>query len=60
MRRDGEKAERESFSLKSRFRYWFDNRMSGGSVGLLRLLLICSLLMILAVIRIPVMQVKYS
>lgn len=35
MRRDGERAERESFSLKSRFRYWFDNRMARGSFGLI-------------------------
>ena len=40
---------KRKFTLRERLQYWFDNRMSGGSVGLLRLLLICSLLMILAV-----------
>ena len=40
---------KRKFTLKERLQYWFDNRMSGGSVGLLRLLLICSLLMILVI-----------
>lgn len=40
---------KRKFTLRERLQYWFDNRMAGGSLGLLRLLLICSLLMILAV-----------
>ena len=40
---------KRKFTLKERLQYWFDNRMSGGSMGLLRLLLICSLLMILVI-----------
>ena len=26
----------EGFSIRDRFRYWFDNRMSKGSLGLIR------------------------
>ena len=45
MRRDGEKAARESFSLKSRFRYWFDNRMARGAFGLILALVAGSVLL---------------
>ena len=45
MRRDGEKTERESFSLKSRFSYWFDNRMACGSFGLILALTAASVLL---------------
>ena len=31
--------KKEKFSLKNRFRYWFDNRMSRGSMGFIRILI---------------------
>ena len=34
-------------SFKDRFRYWFDNRMSKGSIELIRILLIFTILVIL-------------
>ena len=36
-------------SWKDRFSYWFDNHMSKGSIGLIRILLIFSLLAVLLV-----------
>ncbi|MBQ6655279.1 MAG: hypothetical protein IJM79_07145 [Erysipelotrichaceae bacterium] len=36
-------------SLKDRFTYWFDNQMSKGSVGLVRILLIFTLLVVLLI-----------
>lgn len=30
---------RRSFTLAERFRYWFDNRIAGGSLGLIRWLI---------------------
>lgn len=33
-------------ALKDRFRYWFDNRMANGSLGLIRILLIATVLVI--------------
>ncbi len=33
-----------SFSLKNRFQYWFDNRMSKGTLGLIRVLIIVSII----------------
>lgn len=40
--------DRRRFSLRERFRYWFDNRMARGSLGLIRVLVAASI--ILAVI----------
>ena len=37
------------FSLKERFQYWFDTKMSKGSLGLIRILFVFSLLLMLAV-----------
>lgn len=37
--------DKTKFSLKDRFSYWFDNRMTGGSLGLIRILIIASLLL---------------
>ena len=35
----------ENFTLKNRFRYWFDNRMTKGSFGLIRILIAFSILL---------------
>ncbi|MBO4869245.1 MAG: hypothetical protein J5585_05995, partial [Clostridia bacterium] len=35
----------KSFTLKERFRYWFDNRMTKGSLGLIRVLIIASVIL---------------
>ncbi|MBQ4447979.1 MAG: hypothetical protein II897_06765 [Clostridia bacterium] len=42
------RSKQKAFSLKDRFQYWFDNRMSKGTLGLIRVLIIASV--ILAVI----------
>ena len=42
------KTDRKAFSLRERFRYWFDNRMARGSLGLIRALVAASI--VLAVI----------
>lgn len=36
---------RRQFTLKERFRYWFDNRMAKGSLGFIRILIIASVLL---------------
>ena len=35
----------EKFSLKNRFKYWFDNKMSKGSLAFIRILIIASILL---------------
>ena len=40
-----EKTTRKNSSLKKRFQYWFDNRMTRGSLGLIRVLIIASVLL---------------
>ena len=40
-----DKNRRESFTLKNRFRYWFDNRMAKGAFGLIRVLIAVSILL---------------
>ena len=37
--------DRKKFSLKERFQYWFDNHMTRGSLGLIRVLIIASVLL---------------
>lgn len=37
----------EKHSLRDRFRYWFDNRMAGGSIRLIRFLLIFTILFVM-------------
>ena len=39
------KKMRRQFTLKERFRYWFDNRMAKGSLGFIRTLIIASVLL---------------
>ena len=36
---------RRQFTLKERFRYWFDNLMAKGSLGFIRILIIASVLL---------------
>lgn len=36
---------KEKFNLKNRFKYWFDNRMTKGSLGFIRILIIASVLL---------------
>ena len=43
MKKDS-KTARKGFPLKKRFQYWFDNRMTRGSLGLIRILIIASIL----------------
>ncbi|MBP5230468.1 MAG: hypothetical protein ILO68_01955, partial [Clostridia bacterium] len=38
------KDNRASFPIRDRFRYWFDNRMTKGSLGLIRVLIVVSVL----------------
>ncbi len=45
MENETKSPETRTFSLKERFRYWFDNRMTGGSLGFIRILIIASLLL---------------
>ena len=37
--------DRKAFTLKERFTYWFDNRMARGSLGLIRSLVLASILL---------------
>lgn len=46
-------------TFKERFRYWFDNRMSRGSLGLIRILLIATLLVI-AVITVVILVCGFT
>jgi hypothetical protein len=39
------RSEQTRFTLRERFRYWFDNRMTKGSLGLIRVLIIASVLL---------------
>lgn len=41
--KDNREAVRKKFPLRARFEYWFDNRMAKGSLGLIRALIIASL-----------------
>ena len=45
MKDQAKKNERKSFPLKARFNYWFDNRMTKGSLGLIRILIIASVML---------------
>ena len=39
----------EKFNLKNKFKYWFDNKMTKGSIGLIRILIAASLILAIAV-----------
>ena len=39
----------QKFSFKNRFQYWFDNKMTKGSLGLIRILIIASILLAVVV-----------
>ena len=43
--------------LKARFRYWFDNRMANGSLGLIRVLLIATVLVIVLIVCVVIAAV---
>jgi voltage-gated potassium channel Kch len=45
MKKSGNTSYQKSFSVKDRFRYWFDNKMTRGSLGLIRILIIASVLL---------------
>ncbi len=45
MKKNGQRSEEKKFSLKERFSYWFDNRMSKGSLGLIRVLIVVSIML---------------
>lgn len=47
MKNEKKSPETRTFSLRERFRYWFDNRMTGGSLGFIRFLIAASLLLAL-------------
>jgi len=42
---NGKREKRESYSLKDRFNYWFDNHMARGSLGFIRFLIVASLML---------------
>ena len=37
--------KKRKFTLKERFQYWFDNRMTKGSLGLIRVLIVVSVIL---------------
>lgn len=39
------KAHKDSHSIKEKFNYWFDNRMSKGSFGFIRFLIVASVVL---------------
>ena len=47
MKREKRYERNENFTLKNRFKYWFDNRMTKGSLGFIRVLIIASVLLAL-------------
>ena len=47
MKREKRSERNENFTLKNRFKYWFDNRMTKGSLGFIRVLIIASVLLAL-------------
>lgn len=50
---------KEKPSLRQRLRYWFDNRMSNGSLGLIRLLLAATIIVIL-IIAVLILALGFS
>ena len=44
MKKENERNYRKSFPLKARFDYWFDNRMAKGSLGLIRALIVVTIM----------------
>ncbi len=49
------KTENQQFTLKNRFRYWFDNRMAKGSLGFIRILIIVTILLAIVIAGIIVL-----
>ena len=44
-----ENKKKRAFTWKERFAYWFDNRVSGGSLGLIRFLIAASIVLAMGV-----------
>lgn len=44
MKKNESSSQQRPFTVKERFRYWFDNRMTKGSLGLIRVLIVISVL----------------
>ena len=49
MEKDKKNAVKKGFTLKQRFSYWFDNRIAEGSLGLIRILIVFSVLLVLMI-----------
>ena len=49
MEKDKKKAVKKGFTLQQRFSYWFDNRIAEGSLGLIRILIVFSVLLVLMI-----------
>ena len=45
MEKKNQSKGKRKFTLRERFRYWFDNRMSKGSLGLIRFLIVASVIL---------------
>lgn len=49
MEKETKKTVKKGFTLKQRFSYWFDNRIAEGSLGLIRILIVFSVLLVLMI-----------
>ena len=49
MKKEKKKTVKKGFTLKQRFSYWFDNRIAEGSLGLIRILIVFSVLLVLMI-----------
>ena len=49
MKSKNDRPNRKTFTLKERFKYWFDNKITKGSLGFIRVLIIASVLFALVV-----------
>ena len=49
MEKEKKKTVNKDFTLKQRFSYWFDNRIAEGSLGLIRILIVFSVLLVLVI-----------
>jgi hypothetical protein len=58
-KRDINEKGKEKPTLRQRLRYWFDNRMSNGSLGLIRLLLAATIIVIL-IIAVLILALGFS
>ena len=49
MEKEKRKTVKKGFTLRQRFSYWFDNRIAEGSLGLIRILIVFSVLLVLLI-----------